>query len=193
MKGIGKIETSSTIERVLIQTIAGGTISKLTGGKFGNGAITSAIQFVVNEISFSNVSKVKDVLDSLQDELYDDFQKIKELMVEAKSSDEIINYLEDREYIEFGEWDRHRGLDLTNAKSSQVLDFELRVTDSMVNIRSTWARTTLQKVGNKIGKIMVDQYSFSGQVKNAVFDMNPNKVEGFLYKLADDVASATGG
>ncbi|WP_028764765.1 hypothetical protein [Shewanella colwelliana] len=76
---------------------------------------------------------------------------------------------------------------------SDILDFELRVTDSMVNIRSTWARTTLQKVGNKIGKIMVDQYSFSGQVKNAVFDMNPNKVEGFLYKLADDVASATGG
>lgn len=49
MKGIGKIQTSTSLARATIQAIAGGTISKITGGKFANGAVTAVIQFVVNE------------------------------------------------------------------------------------------------------------------------------------------------
>jgi hypothetical protein len=49
MKGIGEIQTSVSLARATIQAIAGGTISKITGGKFANGAVTAAIQFVVNE------------------------------------------------------------------------------------------------------------------------------------------------
>jgi len=61
MKGIGKIQTSASFGRVMIQTVAGGTVSKLTGGKFANGAITSAMQYVVNEVA--NVLKSRtDVL-----------------------------------------------------------------------------------------------------------------------------------
>jgi len=53
MKGFGKINFGdiNVFGRTALQAIAGGTVSTLTGGKFANGAITSAIQFVVNEKS----------------------------------------------------------------------------------------------------------------------------------------------
>lgn len=37
--------------RAVIQAMVGGTLSRVTGGKFANGAATSAIQFVVNGVS----------------------------------------------------------------------------------------------------------------------------------------------
>ncbi|GGP72937.1 hypothetical protein GCM10009347_41890 [Shewanella algicola] len=51
MKGLGKNETSATLGRTMIQAIAGGTISRLTGGKFSNGEVNAAIQYLVNETS----------------------------------------------------------------------------------------------------------------------------------------------
>ena len=51
MKGFGKINLGdmNVVGRTIIQAMVGGTVSRVTGGKFANGAITSAIQFVVNE------------------------------------------------------------------------------------------------------------------------------------------------
>ena len=59
MKGIGKLNTSNSPSRVILQALAGGTVSKITGGKFANGAVTSAIQFVVNELG-DKLSKLSD-------------------------------------------------------------------------------------------------------------------------------------
>jgi hypothetical protein len=39
------------IGRSMLQATVGGTLSKITGGKFANGAITAAIQYVVNATS----------------------------------------------------------------------------------------------------------------------------------------------
>ncbi|ESP94251.1 hypothetical protein [Pseudoalteromonas luteoviolacea] len=38
------------INKTIVMAMAGGTVSKLTGGKFANGAVTAAIQFAVNQL-----------------------------------------------------------------------------------------------------------------------------------------------
>lgn len=37
----------------MIQSVVGGTLSQLTGGKFANGAMTSVVQYLVNEVGDS--------------------------------------------------------------------------------------------------------------------------------------------
>lgn len=46
----GKVNTNNSPSRVILQALARGTVSKITGGKFVNGAVTSAIKFVANEL-----------------------------------------------------------------------------------------------------------------------------------------------
>ncbi len=41
--------SADDLTKTIITAIAGGTVSKITGGKFANGAVTSAMQFVVNQ------------------------------------------------------------------------------------------------------------------------------------------------
>ena len=53
MKMVGWVKTEMSVVRTLIQAVAGGTVSKLTGGKFMNGALTAAMQYTVNEIGNS--------------------------------------------------------------------------------------------------------------------------------------------
>lgn len=69
MKGVGMGVHTSDIHEVgqtLIMAIVGGTVSRITGGKFANGAMTTAIQFVVNQLGSSNTKRQK-LLNSLSD------------------------------------------------------------------------------------------------------------------------------
>ena len=50
----GFIPGGGITRRLVLNTVIGGTTSKLTGGKFANGASTAAYQFLFNELSDRN-------------------------------------------------------------------------------------------------------------------------------------------
>ena len=61
----GKVNTNNSPSRVILQALAGGAVSKITGGKFVNGAVTSAIQFVVNELKNYEWNPKKQIMEDL--------------------------------------------------------------------------------------------------------------------------------
>jgi hypothetical protein len=175
-----------------ISSVIGGTTSVISGGKFANGAKTGAFQYLFNQaVSLSSLAKLSRVIDAIDTEISRDMADFKSLLTDATMSDEVIDFLEQRGYLDDGAWKGYRGIDMTS-HGNRAFGFRVRYQVAFDNMRRNYIGKSFKDVRTEMGDILVSQYDFKILVKSSIFSLAPTQFEQRLYGFADDAISAYG-